>query len=218
MHEKLVLASDARWALNIKPHTIRKLKVLEYYLSEFTTSMRPTGRTTGFRGFEERNYIDLFAGPGRCVVSGQMPSGTEVDGSPLIALKVKHPFSNYYFVDLEQKSVDALAQRVAGISGASSSRFFTGDCNEKIGNILSEIDTRYSVNVALIDSFTIACKWSTIKALGRCKRMDLIINFPMGMAINRNLHRWVNDEASALDDFFGNQKWRNIYFDNVRLA
>jgi len=91
-----LIASDGRWALKIKPHTLKKLKVIEYYLNEFATSMKPTGRTGGFRGFAERNYIDLFAGPGRCVVSDkskQTPSGMEVDGSPLIALKVKHPLS-----------------------------------------------------------------------------------------------------------------------------
>lgn len=87
MDSKLVMASDGRLALKIKPHTLRKLKILEYYLNEFATSMKPTERITGFRGFGERNYIDLFAGSGRCLVSGRTPSGMEVDGSALIALK-----------------------------------------------------------------------------------------------------------------------------------
>lgn len=220
MDNKLVMASDGRWALKIKPHTIRKLSVLDYYLAEFATSMKPTGRRTGFRGFEERNYIDLFAGPGRCVVSGQPPTGLEVNGSPLIALKVKYPLSNYYFPDTDRRAIEALAQRVAGVARASDAkkRFFVGDCNEKVSEILREIDTKYSINVALIDSFTIACKWSTVRALGNCRRMDLIITFPLGMSINRHLRRWAEDDASALDDFFGNRQWRDIYGQSQGVA
>lgn len=216
MDDKLVSASDGRLALRIKPHTIRKLQVIEYYLTEFATAMKPKppSRATGFRGFAERNYIDLFAGPGRCRVSGSsIPSGLEVDGSPLIALKVKHPLSNYYFIDIDQRAIDALAQRVAGVVGAKEAekRFFIGDCNEKITEVLRDINLRDSINVALVDSFTVACKWSTIRLLARCRRMDLIINFPMGMSISRNLHHWAENESSALDDFFGNRGWRNVY-------
>jgi len=216
MGDKLLIASDSRWALKIKPHTLKKLKVIEYYLNEFATSMKPTGRTGGFRGFAERNYIDLFAGPGRCVVSDkskQTPSGMEVDGSPLIALKVKHPLSKGASPDGCQFSIEALTHRVAGVPTAkdASKRFFVGDCNEKVSEVLRKINAQNSISVAVIDSFSIACKWSTVRALARCKRMDFIINFPMGMSINRNLHHWVENESSALDDFFGNRGWRNIY-------
>lgn len=218
MNDKLVWASDGRLALQIRPHSLRKLKIVEYYLSELSTSMRPTDRKSKFKGFEERNYIDLFCGPGRCVVAGQMPSGTEVDGSALMALKVRYPFSAYYFVDIQPKSIEALAHRSVSLGGDAKKRFFTGDCNEKVDEVLKEVSQRYSINVALLDSFTIACKWSTIEALARCTRMDLIINFPQGMSINRNLHYWAENEDSELDNFFGNRKWREIYAQSQGIA
>ncbi len=212
MEENLVHASDGRLALKIKPHTLRKLNVLEYYLAEITTAMRPKSGAR-FEGFKQRNYIDLFAGPGRCVVSGQVPSGLEVDGSPLIALKVKHPFSSCHFVDNDPKSIEALAQRVATTAGAgmTKTRFYLGDSNIKVSEILQDIDKNHSINLALIDSFSVACKWSTVKALASCKRMDFIVNFPEGMSINRNLHQWAEEQPSPLDDFFPNKKWRDIY-------
>lgn len=224
MEDKLVLASDGRLALRIKPHTIRKLKVIEYYLAQFATAMRPKppNRATRFIGFAERNYIDLFAGPGRCrVLASSVPSELrDVDGSPLIALKVRHPLSNYYFIDIDQGVIESLEQRTAETATAKGSekRFLIGDCNEKVNEVLRHVDAKNSISVALIDSFTIACKWSTVKALARCKRMDLIINFPMGMSINRNLHKWVENESSALDDFFGNRKWRDIYEQELGMA
>ena len=41
--------------------------------------------------------------------------------------------------------------------------------------------------------------------------MDLIILFPQGMSINRNLKQWAESESNALDAFFGTDEWRQIY-------
>lgn len=40
------------------------------------------------------------------------------------------------------------------------------------------------------------------------KRTDLIINFPLGMAIKRNLKQSFGMEESLLDEFVGDDGWR----------
>jgi three-Cys-motif partner protein len=92
-------------------------------------------------------------------------------------------------------------------------RYFIGDCNQEVHQILRHVDKKLSINLALIDGFGVECHWSTIEVLASCRRMDLIILFPQGMSINRNLRRWAEAESSALDVFFGTDEWRQIYRD-----
>jgi three-Cys-motif partner protein len=204
------IASDGLPALLIKPHTLEKLNTIQSYIDQFATAMKPTGRNTGFRGFQERNYIDLFSGPGMCVVQG---SDQEVPGSPILALSARFPLSNYYFADIDQNYISALKQRAYALKGSASlsKRYFAGDSNEKVHEILRHINKKWSVNLALIDGFGVECRWSTIEALASCRRMDLIVLFPQGMSINRNLRQWAESESSTLDAFFGTDEWKQIY-------
>ena len=68
------------------PWVAEKLDYLKRYIDVFETSMR--------RKWPRRYYIDLFAGPGKCICRG-----TKVIylGSPLLALTTKHPFTGYFF-------------------------------------------------------------------------------------------------------------------------
>ena len=45
--------------------------------------------------------------------------------------------------------------------------------------------------------------------------MDLIIIFPKGIAINRNVKNFLKKERSKLDDFMGNSSWRKKYYDLI---
>ena len=205
-----VIARDGLPALPIKPHTLEKLNAIQRYVDQFTKSMKLTGSDSGFRGFAERNYIDLLSGPGLCVVQG---TSREVQGSPLVALSTEYPFSHYYFVDANPDAIVALKKRAATLSGSASAniRYFVGDCNQQVHQVLGHIDKKLSINLAVIDGYGVECHWSTIKALASCRRMDLIILFPQGMSINRNLRQWIDKQGNALDDFFGTHEWRPIY-------
>jgi three-Cys-motif partner protein len=206
----IITASDGLPALLVKQHTLEKLNVIQRYIDQFATAMKPTGRTVGFRGFGERNYIDLFSGPGVCVVQG---SNQEMQGSPLLALSTKYPLSNYYFVDINLDYISALKRRADMLDDSASlhKRYFAGDSNQEVHKILRFIDKKLSVNLALIDGFGVECTWPTVELLASCQRMDLIILFPQGMSINRNLKQWAESESNALDAFFGTDEWRQIY-------
>jgi len=193
-------ASDGLPALIIKPHTRYKLHAIGRYIQQFTTALKDT--------FSERNYIDLLSGPGKCLVRG---TNEEIFGSPLLALTTRYPFSHYYFGDIDRNHLVALRKRSEWLATSSTKQFFEGDCNQTVVRILQHIDAQKSANLAVIDGFGVECHWATIKALASCRRMDLIILFPQGMAINRNLKQWAALEESPLDLFFGTSRWREIY-------
>lgn len=54
--------------------------------------------------------------------------------------------------------------------------------------------------------------WSTLEALAKTKKFEVIINFPLGMAIQRFLVRSGDvppNWAATLDEFFGSPDWRD---------
>ena len=70
----------------------RKYFFLKRYMYIFTQGMKTK--------WHHLTYIDLFAGPGRCLIRD---TNSEVDGSPLIALG--YEFSKYIFVE-ENADID----------------------------------------------------------------------------------------------------------------
>jgi len=78
-----------------------KLDYLERYINIFETSMHQ-------KQWRARHYIDLFAGPGKCVVP---ETGSIYLGSPLLSLTTSYPFTGYFFVEMDPENVAALQQR-----------------------------------------------------------------------------------------------------------
>jgi three-Cys-motif partner protein len=58
--------------------------------------------------------------------------------------------------------------------------------------------------------------WQTIEALAATKAIELFINFPVGMAIQRLLRRQVEKFTDAqrrrLDDYFGSPDWKGAVY------
>lgn len=67
-----------------------KLFYVARYMDIFTGSMK--------NKWAHRAYIDLMSGPGLCVVPS---TGREFDGSPLLALKTKTPFTDVLLVEAD---------------------------------------------------------------------------------------------------------------------
>ncbi len=70
-----------------------KLYYLERYLDIVSVGMK--NRWAG-----KLYYVDLFAGPGKCLIR---ETRKEIDGSPLIALKFN--FAKYFFVESDQRGL-----------------------------------------------------------------------------------------------------------------
>lgn len=169
------------------------------YLDLFSTAMK---------NIWNLYYIDLFAGCGKCRVRD---SGEEIDGSALMSLNIRFPFTKYLFVDSNPEALDSLEKRIKSSGSLDRVKLLHGDCNERVEEIIKEIPQKGSLCLAFIDPTGLQIKFATIKQLTEERRIDLIITFPEGMAIKRNLEIFLNQGHSLLDDFMGDTSWREQY-------
>ena len=183
--------ADGLPAMRVNVWARRKHHYLDRYLDIFAGGMK--------NKWSRRVYIDLFAGPGRCVLEG-----TEefVDGSPLIALR--HPFTDHIYVDLEPSNTSALKTRCAL---AAKERFVTviqGNCNEVVDQIVARIP-RYSLACAFIDPTNWQITFETVRRLSGVGRVDLLISFFGGMM--KRVDHFA--DQPRLDAFFGSHSWKD---------
>ena len=187
-----------------------KLDYLERYIAIFENSMYR-------QPWRARHFIDLFAGPGKCLVLERQVVHL---GSPLLALTTPHPFTDYFFVDLETSNIAALRQRCSASPHFNSIRFIVGDSNTVIRKIVDHIkavDNQHlagkwsSLNLAFLDPAGIDLHWETVAALAEPYRMDLILHYPQG-GLNRAMGKaYQAKRPTKIDRFFGGTEWRDIY-------
>ena len=189
----------------------KKLFYLQKYIATFEKSMRD-------KSWRKRNFIDLFSGPGKCAIRGTKEI---VLGSPLLALTTEHPFTDYYFVDLDDKNIEALEIR-SQASGIPQDRihFSTGNANEKVLDIVTEIqniDNEYragiwsSLNLAFLDPEGFELQWDTVAKLAEINKMDLIIHYSQ-QGVERMAEIALRSrKETAIDKFFGDLEWRRIF-------
>lgn len=188
-----------------------KLFYVQRYIDTFETAMRN-------KSWRRRIYIDLFSGPGKCTIRG---TNEHILGSPLLALKTQHPFTGYFFNDIEQQNINVLQERSKGSSVPQDHiHFITGDANQKVVEVVKDIEQSDRVfikgvgsclNLAFLDPEGLELEWATVEALGKMKTMDLIIHYSQN-GLTRNLDKYFNaDEDTVIDRFFGDREWRNVY-------
>ena len=77
----------------------------------------------------------------------------------------------------------------------------------------------YARGVAFLDPYGPHLHWATVEALAKTRKVDVIINFPLAMAINRLVTRnmdipenWVR----LLDKCFGTRDWHDLAYEVQR--
>jgi three-Cys-motif partner protein len=157
-----------------------------------------------------RCFVDLFAGPGRCVIEGTQ---TEVDGSPLEAIHVRDRFTHYLFNDIDSDSIEALRRRVARLGVTQQPQYFTQDCNNVVPRIRAALPSaNESVELAVIDAWGWEMSFDALASLTQGRRMDIIVTFPIGF-IKRN---WKH-ELNQLDNFLGGDGYKSAFLAAMRL-
>lgn len=130
-------------------------------------------------------YIDAFAGAG---VHLSRVSGQLVPGSPLNALLVEPPFSEYHLIDLDGHRAGQLRQ-LAG--DRSDVHVYEGDGNQVL---LDRVFPRCRFNaykraLCLLDPYALNVDWNVIETAGKMGSVEIFFNF-MIMDANMNvLHR-----------------------------
>ncbi|MFA5263915.1 MAG: three-Cys-motif partner protein TcmP [Opitutaceae bacterium] len=179
-----------------------KHRVLVYFADIFATSMKPTARK---RGWKHRIYLELFSGPGRCLVRD---TGKEEPGSPLKV--IDHEFTRFIFIDISTKAARALEQRLTAFPNADKVEIWNGDCAEAIQHIEIPSD---ALTLAFIDPTGIAhAPFQLIHTLRTKTRCDLLINVQHGMGIKMNMHQYTPDADAdcALTRFLGDESWKKL--------
>lgn len=175
--------------------TLDKLKIIESYLPAYLSATQTT---------VEQIYIDGFAGPGQNQLRG---SGKIVDGSPMLALDAHAPsgnrFDKLYFIEKDKAASDELQQLVKDRDMAHRSTVIPGDVNAELPRTVHRFNQESPIFV-LLDTEGIDPEWRTIEEIADW-RTELLINFPLGMAINRN------PDSEKVDKYFGTDAWRPIW-------
>ncbi|MDD4923422.1 MAG: three-Cys-motif partner protein TcmP [Dehalococcoidales bacterium] len=162
----------------------------------------------------DRFYLDIFAG------SSFFPCKTDncnIEGSEISALKSK--FRKCIFIVNNPEEAALLGE--ATVEFKDRSRIITGNCiNDNILRQAFDCIPRSKSSLVLVDpaGYT-KLRWTTIKKLAshgtdwKGHKTDLLIFFPLEMAILRNLTRY--DCESSIDRLYGNTDWRSIRQDRL---
>lgn len=181
--------------------TKAKLYFWYRYLDITTTAMVGNARWPG--GVV---YVDLFAGAGVCTPK---ESKERLPGSILIAANMAKPFTRIVACEAVEEIADACRARLAATPVASRCHVLTGDCNERIGQVVDLIPAG-SLTLAFIDPNGLDAKFATIAALSEHRNVDFVMLFADAYDIPRNLEQhYRRDRNSKLDQVLGpNSRWR----------
>lgn len=174
-----------------------------FFLERYLDASREARRK--FENNGNAVFIDLFAGPGKCVIRKE---NREIDSGGMRALNIKRvPFNHYIYFDINEANIEALKKRAVGNHNCSVE---CGDSNILVAQLVANLQkSRYDkYHFAFIDPFgPDGLKFTTLGELAKLKRMDMLIHFPIG-AIQRNWQTWLQKENAILDDFLGTNIWR----------
>lgn len=215
---------------SVGPWAREKLDLLGSYLVEYAKILRKQN----FRGYV---YIDAFAGAGIHHVRNQKPARDDllqlqlfdtthlqddseyqefISGSPRVALELPYEFTYYVFVDTDPQRIQEL-ESLKREFPSKPIRIHRKNCNEYLRELL--IDPRINWKewraVVFLDPFGMQVPWSTIESLAQTNSIEIIVNFPVGMAIQRLLRKdgtFTTQQRWKLDEYFGSEAWYEILY------
>jgi len=158
-------------------------------------------------------YLELFAGCGTCTCKG---TDCLVDDSELRALKTENRFAKCIFVVRNPQDAENLKRLTAPLDVDNSVAIIVGNCiREKVMRQVFDLIPRSSASLVLIDPPGYRrLRWSVVKKLAshgsdwRGHKIDMLIIFPLEMALLRNLTR--PECEASINRLYGNQKWQPV--------
>lgn len=185
--------------------SFKKLIFLKYYIKPYLDIMQ--------RHVDKCFYLDLFSGCGANKLGNLEIFSI---GSPIVSIlsgvrKLKNgkinKFDKWFFIDQNKEYCDSLNDRVKKtvemveknegvLIDNDDIRIICGDCNDKIDDVITEINeladgSKISLLV-FIDPYKFTnIKWRTIEKILELKYVDVIFNFPTGtMKRSVELKNW----------------------------
>jgi three-Cys-motif partner protein len=209
----------------VGPWAKQKLDALESYLIAYKTVMKNQPFKLVF--------VDAFAGSGIAKIRKPDSKDTVMEaflekdeaeaadefikGSPLRALGLDIPFDHYFFIDRDPSRVELL-NALQKEHPERDIRAKAGDANAEVQEIARNFTKWNLRGVAFLDPYGAHLHWSTLEALASTEKFDVIINFPLEMAINRLLKRDTNIPSGWRDQLnlcFGCEDWHDAAFEKT---
>jgi three-Cys-motif partner protein len=216
----------------VGPWAQEKLGCLRNYLSAYTTILRKQAWCEGF------SFIDAFAGAGRAELrkSQEEQSAEEllfavgafaaqdedertyIEGSPRVALGIEHPFTRYVFIENDPARVSQLRELEREYRKDRRIDIVGGDSCNAIRRLLEDptINAPRRRGVFFLDPFGMQVNWATIAAIAATKRFEVIVNLPVGTAIQRLLPKtgqFTQLQKERLTEYFGSSEWENVVYE-----
>lgn len=220
---------------SVGPWAREKLSCLEKYLAAYTTILRKQDWCDRYF------YFDAFAGAGtaplrttRTTLNDISRNGLLADlvdeihsdkdvveyvkGSPHVSMGINHPFTEYYFVEQEPAKAAQLRIDLEREYAHPKVEVIEGDANEAIYRILinGSFNWQRTRGVVFLDPFGLHVPWKTLEDLAACGAVEVIINLPIGMAIQRLLPSSGNfsqSDIERLNRYFGSPDWFDVAYE-----
>lgn len=189
---------------------IQKIYYLVSYFNIFVIGMKDAWDGNIF-------YIEICSGPGKCI---NRKSGTEFNGTSLSIVKNSafQYLKKAIFFDNDQKVVDTLNKRLDNL-GVDTARAYIGDYNkpDEICEIITnKTQKKKGLFLIFIDPTDCGVPFDLVRTLHRnFKKVDFIVNLPIGTDFNRNIKNTINNPESynkainKYSSFLGTDKFYN---------
>jgi three-Cys-motif partner protein len=202
---KLKLASDGHRARIAPTWTEEKLRILDCYLRGFAIACKRVG---GWYA------LDLFAGGGLNISEA---TGSEIAGSPLIALEARSPEATLMLCCEQGEEVLAALHYRTERYGRRC-EIFPGNANNEIAAMLARVPSRAPA-FAFLDPEGAELEWETVRRVAehkdpRSSKVEQLILFPTDMGFVRllSLRKPLDPGyAERVTSMFGSDDWRGIY-------
>lgn len=219
----------------VGPWAREKLTYLDKYLQAYTTILQKQSWCKTFI------YIDVFAGSGKAplrkyknqnadentlldvanyIKEEEKETEAYVHGSPKVALDIRTPFTEYIFIEKDSQRISELKALRNSYGDGRKISILQGDANEQLQQYLLN-NTKYNWRkcraIAFIDPFGMQVPWNTIHNIGQTKAIEIILNLPVGMAIQRLLPKsgqFSEDRKRMLTNYFGSPDWEKIVYED----
>ena len=223
---------DEKKPMDVGPWVQEKLGCLRKYLQAYTTILSQQKFTGYF-------YIDAFAGPGTLKIRREQTDDSPqellieisnhaveddgevkyISGSPKVALEIEKPFTDYIFVEVDEERLRQLEELKTRYENPKRRIHLRDvDCNDYLRGLLDQNRNKWPEwrGVIFLDPFGMQVPWDTIVEIGKTNAIEVFINFPVGMAIQRLLKKsgqFTEKERTKLNEYFGTDEWFDLLYD-----
>lgn len=183
-------------------HTLHKLQVLKYYGEAYAAIM-------GAKSYFESVYIDAFAGNGE----GLTHSGVKYQGSVKIALSFNPAFEKFYFIDSKKANISKLSNLALDNKNRDIC-VVHGDANERLPEILNDINWSKKRALVFVDPFGFQLNWTTLETMLTNTKLDAWILVPVAgsnRVFPKEFSKMDEHKENCLTEFLGSDEWKGFY-------